>query len=311
MGADQRSLLPSWAPGPTRDAVMAFLESSDDLPEAERFAVFDNDGTLWCERPTYVQYDFFVDELRRRTAREPELGRRPEFAAVLAADTTAIDALGLGRIALALASLFEGFTPEQFRAAVRSFLATADHPTLGRRSAATVYQPMLELIAELRRRRFTVAIVSGGGTEFVRAISHDLYGVPPELVVGTLITYQQVRTTSGRSELRRTAHVLGDANEGPAKVTNIQTQLGRRPVFAAGNSLGDAEMLDWSIDGSHPGLALLLDHDDAQREFAYVSVSGTLEETRSVTDLGRERGWSIVSMATEWSEVFPPAEMGG
>jgi hypothetical protein len=170
------------------------------------------------------------------------------------------------------------------------------------------YLPMLELIDELRRREFTVGIVTGGGADFLRAISTDLYGVPPELVVGTLIEHELGRTDAGAPELRRTARLVGGANEGPAKVTNIQTQLGRRPLLAAGNSAGDAEMLDWALAGPGPGLALLVDHDDAVRELAYASESATLADTESITAVAARRGWTVASMATDWEMVFPAGQ---
>jgi hypothetical protein len=148
-------------------------------------------------------------------------------------------------------------------------------------------------------------VVSGGGTEFVRAISDDMYGVPPELVVGTMITYAITYDASGRPELRRTSRVLGDANEGIAKVTNIQTQLGRMPIVAAGNSAGDREMLEWARSSPYPSLALLIDHDDADREYAYASEAATLSDTEEITKVGERLGWTVVSMARDWDQVFP------
>ena len=169
-------------------------------------------------------------------------------------------------------------------------MAGATHPTLARPLRTNVYQPMLELIDELRRLDFTVAVVTGGGTEFVRAISQELYGVPPEAVVGTLIEYELRAPTTGAPRLRRTTAVVGEANEGAAKVGNIQTQLGRRPILAAGNSGGDREMLEWAAAGDGPPLALLVDHDDAEREFSYVSSAETFAEPEPITDV--DAGWA-------------------
>jgi hypothetical protein len=181
--------LPSWRPGSTRDALEAFLSAAEEVPVVDRVAYFDNDGTLWCERPSYVQLDFFLDALRKHVTEDPSIGERAEFAALLSGDQAAVGGIGLERIALALAGLFEGMTPQEFTSAAREFMGRAAHPTLDRPTRSVTYQPMSELIAELRRRDFTVGIVTGGGTEFVRAISDDLYGVPAELVVGTLIGY--------------------------------------------------------------------------------------------------------------------------
>jgi hypothetical protein len=212
-------------------------------------------------------------------------------------------AIGLERIAVALAGLFEGLTPEAFAAEVNDFMATATHAELGRPFRALVYQPMLELLDELRSLDFTIAIITGGGAEFVRAVSDAIYNTSSELVVGTLIGYDLNRSPDG-IELRRSARIVGDANEGPAKVTNIQTQLGRRPLLAAGNTSGDREMLEWSADNRPCGLALLIDHDDGEREYAYAGASATLGETESIHHLAGKLGWTIVSMANDWSTVF-------
>jgi phosphoglycolate phosphatase-like HAD superfamily hydrolase len=298
--------LPSWRPGNTRDALEAFLAAAEEVPVADRVACFDNDGTLWCERPSYVQLDFFLDALRTRVTEDPSIGERAAFAALLSGDREAVAGIGLERIALALAGLFEGMTSEEFATGAREFMGRAAHPTLARPTRSLTYQPMSELIAELRRRDFTVGIVTGGGTEFVRAISDDLYGVPAELVVGTLIGYDVSRDGEGPLVIRRTASLLGVANEGSAKVVNIQTQLGRRPILAAGNSGGDREMLEWAQAAGSPSLALLIDHDDAEREFHYTSTAQTFAETESITDVGARLGWTVVSMARDWDVVFPP-----
>jgi phosphoglycolate phosphatase-like HAD superfamily hydrolase len=298
-------LLPSWRPGATRDAVVAFLEATTDVPVEQRVACLDNDGTLWCERPTYVQFDFFVDALKSAAHADPGIAETPEFAALLSGDRAAIGGIGLERIALALTGLFQGVTAEEFTARVREFMARATNPLLGRPLRSNAYLPMLELITELRRRDFAVFIVTGGGTEFVRAISQELYGVPPEAVVGSLIDYDFVPATHDTGPaLVRANRLVGVANEGAAKVTNIQTQLGRRPILAAGNSGGDREMLEWAASGAGPTLALLVDHDDPDREYAYVSTAETFTEPASITDVGHQLGWTVISMARDWDAIF-------
>jgi len=296
-------LLPSWRDGATRDALVAFLDASGDIPRHERLACFDNDGTLWVERPDYVQLAFFVDALGRAVAEDADLANRPEYAALLHRDMTAMGDLGLPRIAVALTELFEGMSPELFSARVREFMADARHPVLDRPLRALVYQPMLELMDELRRRSFSVALVTGGGTEFVRAVSEQLYGVPPEAVVGTLIEYDYA-DDGDRPSLRRTTRVVGGANEGPTKVVNIQTQLGRRPVMAAGNSDGDTEMLAWVGSGDGPTLSLLVNHDDGDREFDYSGHSVSLSGTEPVLDTAARLDWTVASIATDWDRVF-------
>lgn len=298
-------VLPSWRPGAARDAVLGFLEQVRSVPVEERVACFDNDGTLWCERPRYAQLDFFVDALRSAVVQDPGLGERAEYAALLSGDRSARDEIGLERIALALTELFEGISAQEFTARVRDFFDRAVHPTLGRPLRTLTYVPMLELLSELRRADVTVLIVTGGGTEFVRAVSQQLYGVPPEAVAGSLIDYDFVPATDGAGpRLTRASRLLGPANEGAAKVTHIQTQLGRRPILAAGNSGGDREMLEWAAAGEGPALALLVDHDDAEREFAYTSTAETFAEAEPITEVGARLGWTVVSMARDWDTVF-------
>jgi haloacid dehalogenase-like hydrolase len=298
--------LPSWRPGPTRDAIIEYLDRVGDVPVEDRVAYLDNDGTMWCERPHYVQYDFFVDALGRQASEDLSLADRPELAAVLDDDRAKISELGLGRVAVALAKLYDGRTPREFADDVDAFVDRYRHPTLGLPIASLVYQPMLELVDELRAHDFTVGIVSGGGTEFVRRISPPLYGVPPELVVGTLIGYEFARDGDDRPVLHRSVSLMGAANEGPTKVEHIQSQLGRAPIVAVGNSGGDREMLEWAQSGGHGGLAVLIDHDDAEREFAYESAAATFEEAEPITAVAARLGWTTVSMAGDWATVFPP-----
>jgi phosphoserine phosphatase len=299
--------LPSWRPGATRDAILAFLDGTGDVPVDERVAYVDNDGTMWCEKPTYVQFDFFVDALQARVADDPALGERPEFAAVLSGDMAAVGEIGLAKVAGALAALFDGQTPEQFGAAVDGFLDRYRHRTLGVGLEGVIYQPMLELLAELRARDFTVGIVTGGGTEFVRRVSKRCYGVEPGMVVGTLIGYAFARADDGRPVVRRTIDQLGRANEGGAKIEHIQSQIGRPPILAVGNSGGDREMLEWAQASPHGGLAVLIDHDDAEREFAYESRAATFDEDEPITAVGRGLGWVVVSMKDDWNTVFAAA----
>lgn len=296
--------LPSWRPGATRDRLLEFLDGLGDVAVEQRVAYLDNDGTMWCEHPSYVQLDFMLDTLRTRSAEEPALAGRAEFAALLGGDQAAIAELGLPRIAVALAGLFDGRTPGEFAAAVDDFLDRYRHPVLGGPVSSLVYQPMLELLDELRAHDFTIGIVTGGGTEFVRRVSQQLYSVPAELVVGTLIGYELVRDASGSPQLHRTVSLMGNANEGAPKVEHIQTQIGRAPILAVGNSAGDREMLEWACAGPLPGLAILIDHDDETREFAYESSAATFAEAEKITEVANRLGWLTVSMAEDWEQVF-------
>ncbi len=298
-------LLASWREGSARSAILEFLDQIDGIPPAERVAVFDNDGTLMCEKPTYAQLEFMLNELRRAIAADPSLADRDEFHALVTGDRGAQAELGLERIAGALVSLFDGLTPEEFDARVSTFFAGARHPERGVPFRQVRYQPMLELMAELRSQGFGVYVVTGGGAEFVRTISHAFYGVEPEGVVGSQIDYELEADREGAIRLVRTGTLVGaGANEGPAKPPNIQRILGRRPVVAAGNSAGDAEMLDYAMSHDGPSLALLVHHDDADREYAYASEAATFTSEENILETAGHRGWTVVSMRDDWTKVF-------
>lgn len=294
--------LPSWREGSTRSRLLAFIDQADTIPAERRVAVFDNDGTLWCEKPNYTQLEFFVAELRSALEAKPELAERPEYAAILRGDRSAIAQLGIDRVAISLVELFVGLTPEEFDQRAREFIMKAEHPELGVPYARAIYQPMIELLELLRLHSFSTFIVSGGGTELVRAISSQLYGIDPEGVVGSLVAYEYIRR-DGVPTLIRTGELQGAANEGPAKVEHIQSFLGRRPILAAGNSAGDAEMMEYAA-GNDPGLALLVDHDDADREYSYASQAGTFAAAEPILETASRLGWAVVSMQQDWTQVF-------
>lgn len=296
--------LPSWRVGATRDALLSFLDRARHVPVADRVAYLDNDGTMWCEKPTYVQFDFFADALRQGASHDRSLRDRPEFAAVLDGDMAAIGEIGLAKVAAALAALFDGQTPDQFDAAVDDFLARYRHPMLGTGIEGIIYQPMLELLDELRAREFTIGIVTGGGTEFVRRAAKRCYSVEPGMVVGTLIGYTFDRDADGRPVVRRTAAQTGAANEGGPKVEHIQAQIGWPPILAVGNSGGDREMLEWAQASRYGGLGVLIDHDDDEREFAYRSEAATFAADEPITSIGQRLGWVTVSMKHDWDTVL-------
>jgi phosphoserine phosphatase len=296
-------VLPSWRDGVARDALLSFLRDVEGVHPREGVAIFDNDGTLWCEKPTYPQVYFFVHELRAKAATRPALAKRPEYRAVLEGDRAALDRLGLERVAMALVELFEGMSPEHFTDRVDRFFTDERHPDRGVPYGELLYVPMLELVEKLRERQFRVFIGTAGGADFVRAVSERLYGVAPERIVGSRVTYE-ARRSDGRLGLVRTAQLDGEPNEGPAKLPGIQRQIGRRPRFAAGNSPGDAEMLEYASTGDGPTLAFLINHDDGEREYAYESEAGTFAATESILDTAARSGWSVVSMRDDWKTVF-------
>ena len=295
--------LPSWNEGPARMAIEAYLERIDDVPVAERVAVFDNDGTLWCEKPAYPQTQFLVDELRGQAAADPELAANPVVAALLDGGFEAAAAHGLGAVAEALLRVHEGQTTEEFVTVAARWYAEARHPRFGVPYTAMAFQPMLELLDLLRAHEFRVFIVTGGGVEFVRAVGHEMYGVRPDDIVGSAVQVR-VERRDGRLVLVREAKLLGSPNEGEPKPVNIQVHIGQRPLVAAGNSAGDREMLEHADGGERPSLCLVVNHDDAEREYAYAGASATDPTAEPILDTAQARGWTVVSMRDDWKRVF-------
>ena len=302
-------MLPSWNEGPARTAILEFVDrvsdegGTDFVPPAERVAVLDNDGTLWCEQPTYVQALFVFARLRDAVATRPELANQPVVKALLAGDLAGAQQYGMEAIAGVLLELDAGRTTEEFTRDVEAWLAAAKHPRFGVRFRELTYAPMLELMELLRSRDFRVFIVTGGGVEFVRAVGEELYGVQPDDVVGSAVQVNFERR-DGRIVLVRQAAMLGSPDEGAPKAVNIQAHIGRRPIFAAGNSAGDTEMLEYAHTGELPSLCLVVDHDDEEREYAYSGASVTNPDAESIVDTASRLGWTVVSMRDDWNRVF-------
>jgi phosphoserine phosphatase len=272
--------LASWNDGAARSAIIDFVErAAREVPPAERVAVFDNDGTLWCEKPAYIQELF----LKERLAERPELMEHGLIGAVLELDA--------------------GRTPEEFTEIAETWFEGAEHPRFGVPFGRVTYQPMLELIALLREHGFHVFLVTGGGVEFVRAVSESLYGVTPDDVIGSAVQVAFERR-DGRATLIRQAAILGTPNEGAPKVANIQAHVGRRPIVAVGNSAGDREMLEYVHSSARPSLCVVVDHDDAEREYAYEGKAVTDPDAEPILDTAAHFGWTVVSMRDDWSQVF-------
>lgn len=304
--------LPSWNDGQAKSTILDFVErvARDGSPEyvepTDRVAVFDNDGTLWCERPTYVQALFLLDRLREQVAEQPELAAQPVVEALLRGDLRAATAHGLEALSQVLLGTHAGLTAEEFDQAARRWLSEARHPQFGVRFGELTYLPMLELLDLLRERGFRVFIVSGGGVEFVRAASVELYGVPPDDVVGSAVVLSFERR-DGKVVLVRQPALLGSPNEGPPKPVNIQAHIGVRPIFAAGNSAGDAEMLEYAHTSDLPSLCLVVNHDDAEREYAYDGTAATNPNAEPIVITAQRLGWTVASMRTDWRQIFTPA----
>ncbi len=301
--------LPSWTDGPSKQRIVAFVESVSDpssrdfVPAPERIAVFDNDGTLWGEQPIYFQAAFAFDRVRELAPSHPEWSSRPAIKALVDGDRAALAATGeKGLLEIVMAS-HAGMTTAEFDATVRQWAATARHPTRGRPYTSLTYQPMLELLAYLRARGFTTWIVSGGGIDFLRVLASDLYGIPPEHVVGSSVkTRYEVR--DGKPVLVRLPE-LAFVDDGPGKPVGMHSHIGRRPIAAFGNSDGDFEMLQYTTAGPGPRLGVIIHHDDAAREFAYDRTSHIGKLDRGL-DAAPANRWLVVSMRNDWRTIYPP-----
>jgi hypothetical protein len=300
--------LSSWNDGDAKRRIVAFVAAvtdkagKDDVLPADRIAVFDNDGTLWSEQPIYVQLAFAVDRVKALAPQHPEWQRQQPFKGVLDGDPKAAAAAGEKGLLQLMMATHAGMTADEFAQTVTGWLATARHPRFGRAYTELVYQPMLELLAYLRDNGFKTYVVSGGGVEFMRSFAGQRYGVPPEQVVGSTIrTKYEVR--NGKPVIVRLPEV-DFVDDGAGKPVGIHKFIGRRPIAAFGNSDGDFEMLEWVTSAAGPRLGLIVNHDDATREYAYDRGSriGRLERG---LDEGPRRGWTIVSMKSDWKKVFP------
>jgi hypothetical protein len=300
--------LPSWNDGPTKSAILQFVGkvtqqgSPDFVPEPERIAVFDNDGTLWAEQPMYFQLIFALDRVKALAPQHPEWKDKEPFASLLKGDLKGALSGGEHAAVEIVMATHAGMTTAEFEQIVKDWIATAKHPTTKRRFTEMVYQPMLELLAYLRANGFKTFIVSGGGIEFMRPWSSAVYGVPPEQVVGSSIkTKFDVR--DGTPVLVRLPQVnFVDDKEG--KPVGINQHIGRRPIAAFGNSDGDLQMLQWTTAGEGSRFALYVHHTDAEREWAYDRKSsfGRLDKG---LDEARAKGWTIVDMKTDWKVIYP------
>lgn len=306
--ADARDPLSSWNVGETRDSIVGFVQavtdpaSADFVPQPERIAVFDNDGTLWAEKPVYSQLLFAIDRVKEMAPEHPEWKTREPFASVLKGDMEGLAASGHEGIFELIMATHSGMTAEEFDAIAKEWIRTATHPETGEPFTGMVYQPMLELLAYLRENGFQTWIVSGGGIDFMRPWTEEVYGIPPEQVVGSSVKVEyEVR--DGRPVLVRTAEIdFIDDKEG--KPVGIQRHIGRRPVLAFGNSDGDFQMLEYVTSGDGPRMGILLHHTDSEREWAYDRDSSVGSLDRGLDEAG-ERGWILVDMKRDWETVFP------
>jgi phosphoglycolate phosphatase-like HAD superfamily hydrolase len=300
--------LPSWNDGKTKQAIVAFVQKVTEaggagfVPQDQRIATFDNDGTLWGEQPVYFQLLFAVDRIKALAPQHPEWSSKEPFASLLKGDLKAALAGGEHAIAQIVMLSHAGMTTDEFAKIVADWIATAKHPQTGRLLTDMVYQPMLELLAYLRSNGFKTFIVSGGGIEFMRPWCQAVYGIPPEQVVGSSIKTQVV-LRDGQPVLLRLPE-LNFIDDKDGKVIGINQHIGRRPLAAFGNSDGDLPMLQWTAAGPGPRFCLLVHHTDAQREVAYDRHSpiGKLDKALDAASVNK---WTVVDVLADWRSLYP------
>jgi phosphoglycolate phosphatase-like HAD superfamily hydrolase len=304
--------LPSWRPGPARRAIEEFVErvrgegDSAPVPEEQRVAVFDNDGTLWCEKPMPIQLDFILRRLVDMANADPALREQQPWKAACERDAEWLNSVVTDHYAgderkakvlmAGVLAAYDGISVEDFERRAETFLRTASNPALRRGYLQCAYRPMVELLDHLAANGFANYIASGGGRDFVRPVSDELYGVPRERVIGS--TTALAYTGGGDGGAITHTPVPEYLDDGPEKPVRIWSRVGRRPLLAAGNSNGDGPMLDFTQHADKPFLRLLVLHDDAAREFAY-----TAGAERALERAGRE-GWTVVSMKNDWTTIF-------
>jgi hypothetical protein len=300
--------LPSWNESPSKDAITKFVRdvttpgSPNYIPQPQRIAVFDNDGTLWAEQPAYFQAFFIFDRIKELAPQHPQWQTQEPFASVLKGDLKSALAGGEKALLEMVMATHAGMTTAEFEALVRDWIANAKHPTTGRPYTSMVYQPMLEVLTYLRDHGFKTYIVSGGGIEFIRPWAMQVYGIPPEQVIGSSIkTKFELRRGTDPVLVRLPEVNFIDDKEG--KPIGINQHIGRIPVMAFGNSDGDLQMLQWTASSSHSHLCVLIHHTDATREWAYDRQShiGKLDKALEVA---ADKGWTVVDMKAQWDVVF-------
>lgn len=301
--------LPSWNDSAAKKSITDFVArvttqgGSDFVPERERIATFDNDGTLWAEQPFYFQVAFALDEVKRLAPKHPEWKKKQPFKGLLEGDMKAVLASGEKGLLEVLTATHSGMTTEEFSNAVSDWVTSARHPRFKRPYTDLVYQPMLELLDYLRANGFKTFIVSGGGVEFMRVFAERVYGIPPEQVVGSSgVTKFEMKSRDNPVLVKQPKVEFID--DGPGKPSGINHFIGRRPIFAFGNSDGDQQMLEWTAAGKGARFMGIVHHTDAEREWAYDRKSkiGKLDKA---LDEAKRRGWTVVDMKNDWGKVFP------
>ena len=310
----QTDPLPSWNDGITKKAIIDFVQATTTqgrptfVQPAERIATFDQDGTLWVEKPMYTQVIYCLERVPILVKARPELADVEPFKTVMSGDREAIARMPTEDLEKILALTLTGMSVDEFRAEVSKWFDTARHPRWKRPYTELTYKPMQEVLQYLRANAFKTYIVTGGGQDFVRVYAERVYGIPPEQIVGTVGGTKYDYGKDGKPVLIKEAKLLLNDNYG-GKPEGIHLMIGRQPLGAFGNSTGDREMLEYAKAGSGARLSMLLLHDDAAREYAYGPAQGLPESkvgtfTQQLYDEAKSRGWAVISMKNDWKRIF-------
>jgi phosphoserine phosphatase len=314
LAQDTGSQLASWNDGPAKQAIVDFVRTTTDhaspkfVPSEERIATFDQDGTLWVEHPMYTQVIYCLDRVPAVVAQKPQLKNREPFKTVLSGNREAMAKLSLRDLEEILVATLTGMPVEVFETEAKKWIETAKHPRWKRLYTDLTYQPMLEVLQYLRANAYKTYIVTGGGQDFVRVYAQQVYGIPPEQVVGTASGTKYGYDKDGKPFLTKDPKLLlNDNNAG--KPEGIHLEIGRRPYAAFGNSTGDQQMLEYTGAGDGARLMMLVLHDDAQREYAYGPAQGLPDTkvgtfTQALYDEAKKDGWTVISMKNDWKRIF-------
>ncbi len=301
--------LPSWNDGQAKRTIIQFVEevtkeeSKNYVPPHERIATFDEDGTLWVEQPAYTQFFFTVDSIKSQANKHPEWKDKEPYKSIIEGNRDLLEIFTLQDIEKLVVVTHSGMSVEIFHQLVSSWLDKAVHPRFKVPFTELVYQPMLELMHYLRDNEFDVYIASGGGQEFIRAFAQKVYGIPPSHVIGTAgkVKYEY---REGRPVLIKLPDLMF-VNDKDGKPEGINLMIGKRPLAAFGNSIGDQQMLEWTQGNPRKNLQLLVHHDDAVREYAYGPDSKIGTFSNELMAEAQKQRWIVVSMKNDWRVIFP------
>jgi hypothetical protein len=305
----QTDPLPSWNEGAAKKAIVEFVRattekgSSKFVPPEARIATFDQDGTTWVEQPMYTQVIYCLERVPAVVKAKPELANVEPFKTVLSGNREAMAKFAMPQLEMILAATLTGMTVDEFTSEVKKWLAAAKHPRFKQLYTDLTYQPMLEVMKLFRANGYRTYIVTGGGQDFVRMYSEQAYGIPPEQVVGSAGATHFGYDKSGKPILTKVAKLLLN-DDTAGKPEGIYLMIGRRPVAAFGNSIGDKQMLEYTQAGDGARLMMLVHHDDDRREYAYGAKSKVGTFSDPLMAEAKKNGWTVISMKNDWKQIF-------